>query len=277
MKPSKFRLFIFLLIIPGLFFSACSGGDSADGGGSSQSDLAGTLSLLEDFSSGTIDPLKWTAAVLVNGSGPCTQSAITFSLEASQSYPATSAGDCGLEFNNSSTVASFSAEITVTAFSENPTFGPIRARLRGVFYNDGILPNAGFPDLTSDIFAQIYAKGTVVEASVLKCTAPTCASIPLMSKTILGAITLGSTHTLYLGWDGVNTFTFQMDSLTPLVFDASTAGAPFAGPAIGGGLPGANVSGSKVVELRGGSPAADGSITATFDNIRCTATGGGGC
>ena len=134
--PSKNRLLVYLALLPGLLLSACGGGGGGGVGGGVNEKSAAPPPIFEDFLGGTIDA-KWNTLSTLD----CAISAATNELVTSQSY-ANQGGDCGVEFVNSANIASFSSEIKVTAFTET-SGGPIRARLRGIFYNDGTIANGG--------------------------------------------------------------------------------------------------------------------------------------
>ena len=124
------------------------------------------------------------------------------------------------------------------------------------------LANTGAGDRTSDIFAQIEMTDTAVTYLVSRCTASDCStSTPLGGgRRTLGAVSPGSTHTLYIEWDGNDTFTFQLDAEPTGGFFAGAAGAPFFSMPIG--------AFNKQVGTRA-TGTANGSITATFDVVRC--------
>ena len=98
------------------------------------------------------------------------------------------------------------------------------------FYNDNTSGSAGVASALDDVFVTLELYDTFVTYAVQRCNDAGCtATTALKTKTNLATgLTVGKTYTLFVGWDGATTFTFQVDNKTAVTFDASTMGSNWA-------------------------------------------------
>ena len=204
----------------------------------------------DDFSTALIDRSKWLTREFVRhlDSGKL-ESVLT-------SYGAD--GSNSLEFIDPAAVSAIRADVMLTDFDN--TNARARARLRGVFYNDGTpgLGNVG------DVFANIDLRHDgaqlVATYGVDICDDPTCdtGTSLVFDNTTLGPISLGVTYKLTLDWNG-SIFTFGLDN-NLVTFNPKVA-APVNGPAR---APFMGI-GTRVNGI--GGPAEGAYLAATFDNV----------
>jgi hypothetical protein len=168
--------------------------------------INGDPDLYDDFSSPTINPAKWTnyefvreitGGQLRSKSRSSTVSTVSFSNS--------------LEFPNPNLIKNLQAKVTPVAY-QNSEGAEAKARLSGIFYNDGTPGGTGYiGDVQPEI--RIGLTGTTPTASwiVWRFTnsAGTTATT-LDSGSFTTPITLGDPYTLFLGWDG-NRFTFKIN------------------------------------------------------------------
>ena len=200
--------------------------------------------------SGMIDRTKWADLEFVRQIGnPALESALTrFG----------SAGGNTLEFIDPAAVTAYQADVTVTAVSNTNAIP--RARLRGVFYNDGTPGSGNVGDVFADIEIRHNGTQLVVAFIVFLCSDFNCnnGTDLFFDDTTFGSVAVGETHTLSLAWDGA-LFTFGFDGATT-TFDPTVA-APVDGPA-GGPF---NGIGTRVSGI--GGPGEGAFIAVTFDNV----------
>src|SRR5262249_42072434 len=101
--------------------------------------------------------------------------------------------------------------------------------------------------------------------SVIRCETANCSSSTTIRSAVpLGAVALGSLHTLLLAWDDArNEVKFQLDNRPPVVFNPQQAGYPNIAPP--------NVPFRQIAVRAGPAAPGDrftGSITATFENVK---------
>ncbi len=215
-------------------------------------------SLVTDgFEGPTIDPSTWSALEFVRQvSGGKLESKIR------------GVGSGGQNINslfviNPDSISKLQAEVTLLAASVTGAGGasPARARLFGAFYNDGTPGSGAIGDVKADI--GLGHDGSVV-LSVSLCNDPPCDAISVLflDNTTFVGLALGTTHTLYLEFDGVQ-FIFKVDGMP----------VNYAVPASG---PGAHVTVAndpfKAIGTRASVPGGSAFVSATFDNVEVDAT-----
>ena len=204
----------------------------------------------DDFESGTLDPSKWESfEVTRRVNNGRFESAVTSSGDEA---------DALLNFPNPATVDNFQADVIVTAVNE--AGGTLLAQLTGNFFN-AVASGAG---AAGDVFAGVGITHNTTQlvgvSFVFQCDNPDCAAVTVLhlDDTTFGQVVLGEKHRLAIDWDGTQfTFTFDEQVVT---FDHSIV-APFMRPAR---FPSKSIG---TAVTAGASSAANGSISATFDNV----------
>lgn len=208
----------------------------------------------DDFSAPTIDPTRWDTYEFVRQvSNGVLESEIT---------RLGSDGRNALDFADPNGVNAFQADVNVTAV--NVAGSLARASIGGLFYNDGT-PGGGFAgDIQAEIRVRDNGSGLLVDYFVSRCDNPGCTifTTTLFDTTTFGPVNLGETHTLSLGWNGTDRFTFGFDNQSD-TFDP-TGDLPVAGPA---NVPIRRI-GTRITGID--SDLEGGSITARFDNVAVT-------
>jgi hypothetical protein len=173
-------------------------------------------------------------------------------------------GSNAIELRQPHAVQVFEVDVTVTEVSN--TLASPSARVAGAFYNDGT-PG---PGRTGDIIAGVAIAHNGTELRGLyfasRCTAAECNLPSEFVAFILGdfgPVTLGSTHRLSVGWNGVQlTFGFDVGLASEQIVTIDpTALVPNQGPAK---IPFKEI-GSRISGING--PTEGGFIRATFDNF----------
>ncbi|MBI4082735.1 MAG: hypothetical protein HY423_09005 [Candidatus Lambdaproteobacteria bacterium] len=221
--------------------------------------------LYDDFNSGlTLDGAKWQGGINTRqiAAGKLAVYEAVWGDTASNS----------LSVRTPARAGAMAADVTVTDYdaSNLASATAARARVAGVFYNDGSTGD-GLGGQNGDIHAEIGMSASRVLARVTRCVTYQCDTTqPLPTTPIdMGPVALGETHTLYLEWDGAR-FVFQRDKSPPVTFDPVAAGATVASPtprAFGN----TRVIGTRI-SVAGGTES--GSIRALFGNVRIGAGGG---
>jgi hypothetical protein len=221
---------------------------------------AGSAQIIDDFSSATIDLTKWEDAssnVVRRLAGGMLESSIN------QVGPVRSNS---LFFVDPDSVTSIRADITVTDASFVGA-GSARARIQGQFYNDGTggAGQIGDVSVRLEIRADSAAPAGMlrVRIGIERCNNADCSDSTevAVNTTAFGPVTLGSTHTAGVEWDGNRTFTFTFDNQPPLVLGAADGVPAFGGPAKGPFRRLATTAGVFPAGSEGGA------IRALFDNV----------
>jgi hypothetical protein len=205
----------------------------------------------DDFSGAAIDAAKWETLEFVRR---IEGGELMSTLRRRESN-----GTNALTFVNEDAVTAIQADVRVTSLI-NAGARRVRARLVGIFYNDGTAGGFGVGDIAAAI--EIRHNGTVlvVALQVFRCLNASCtvSNGIFFDDTTFGPPTLGTTHTLLLAWDGVGVFTYGFDGATTTF--VTTGIAPLVGPP---------QNPLKRIETSVVAPEAnaEGSITAIFDNV----------
>ena len=149
--------------------------------------------------------------------------------------------------------------MTLTGFDN--TGARARARLGGVFYNDGSAGAGNVGDVFANVDLRHNGSQLVATYGVDICGDPNCdtGTSLIFDDTTLGPISLGTTYRLTLDWDG-SLFTFGLDN-NMVTFDPTLA-APVMGPARAPFMGiGTRINGV-------GGPTEGAYVEATFDNVK---------
>jgi hypothetical protein len=173
--------------------------------------------------------------------------------------------DLGFQAGNISAIAAHMTVASVNLTATDPD-SRSRARLAGIFYNDG---SGGGADKTGDVVAEIGIDGTEVFYGVLRCADAGCASTTFLTDGWVSMlpVNLNEPHGLHVAWDataGAEKFIFQMDDNPPYTYSPATAvNAP-----AHDGMTGQFVVGT-ALRLAGGE---SGDVIARIDNVRTDVT-----
>jgi hypothetical protein len=132
-----------------------------------------------------------------------------------------------LRVQNAARLRAIAADIRVDEIAVSGG-GVASLRARGFLFNDG----TGGPGVIGDIIGTVQMDGSQAYFTMSRCDTAGCESFTAITPPggiVLGNVTLGSTHTLYLDWDGT-VATFQLDDNPPGTFDPTSVGVFPAGP-----------------------------------------------
>jgi len=244
---------LLLVLLAAVLLAACSKDDSTNE--ETCPVEADCLSLYDDFSGGTIDSVKWSLTQVSDGDD--TMSVIAGELE-SHSEDNVGGGSvqrARVRAASESQIGAMAADVRITGYS--PGAASAGARLMGFFYNSGTYTPGSF---LNAVLSQIRLLGTDAHYNVHQCADAACTTFnTIIPDTTLGTVPLGNTATIFIGWDGGTTFTYQLNSDAPVVVDVG-ASLPNTGP------PDLHIR-EVGTRLTGGSGAGE-FITADFDNVR---------
>jgi hypothetical protein len=177
-------------------------------------------SLYDDFSSSTINPANWTAYELVRGiSGGKLRSKVR------SSSGSTSSVNSRLEFLYPSSTDALQAKVTPLIY-QNDQGTYAWARLGGYFYHDGTPGTGRVGEVGALVFIGGDGASPVAGWAVWRETNE-AGSAPeiLMSGAFATPISLGSSYTLFLGWDG-SQFTFKINDEVADYIPITTINSP---------------------------------------------------
>jgi hypothetical protein len=249
----------------------------------------GPLVLYDNFNTGLIDPNKWEGSEMDFGTlAPNTEASRTIVsrrlrlLLTSYGGTGSNSGTPGvagvrLRLTNPSGITTMQAKVTITQVeaegcAANPSSTRVRANVVGRFFNDGSSTGPG--DETGDILASLQKvrstnAGDVIEASVTRCTTPTCGPFQsVFFQVFTTTWALGVADTLGLQWDQANAqLVFVVNAKTPteesiifsysgLLTDTTLPGQDLKQVSVGNAVANCMVGRKK------------GAITATFDNVQ---------
>jgi len=162
--------------------------------------------LYDDFSSSIIDETKWTTYEFVREISEGKLQSLVRSSSGS-----TSTISNRLEFIDPTLINVIQAKVTPLTYSNNQQVDTLSAYLGGYCYNDGTPGGGRIGDVLSAIGIGGSGINPIAGWKVVKCTDSACQNQPeVASGTFTTPISLGNTHTLFLGWDG-NRFIFKFD------------------------------------------------------------------
>jgi hypothetical protein len=192
-----------------------------------------------------IDPTKWADLEFITR---IEGGALRSATRSSFSNPNISSNLTFIDPNN---VTSIKADVTVTDLIYNGDTP--RALIHGFFYNDGI-GNVRAEVAIGDSGSGLRATYFVQRCPDLNCTTYT----PFTSGSgSLGAIILGTTHTLFISWTGTQ-FAFQLDNNPTVTYNPQSYGYP--APTLTSPIP-FKAIGTHVTSGLGGF------VSALFDNV----------
>jgi hypothetical protein len=110
------------------------------------------------------------------------------------------------------------------------------AMIQGSLYNDGTNGSGQWPDdnrrgsQVGDVIAMVSMGRARVSYEILRCDSATCSRATVIEPTrTIGNVTLGSTHTVAMQWDGAQQQAlFQLDDHEVVSTDPVAAGYPVA-------------------------------------------------
>jgi len=179
-----------------------------------------TPTLFDDFNTGTtFDTSKWNVGgetAQISGS----PAALQMGLDQAD-LPASATLDLV-----ATTGSALQADVTVTNHNSTGT-GKVAAGLRQALYNDGSNGSGTPPDINEaksdvgDVIAALLVTDTDVFYTVFRCDSAFCDRATFIQPfTSLGAVTLGSTHTVYMDWNSADhVVLFQLDGKGGAAFD----------------------------------------------------------
>jgi hypothetical protein len=227
----------------------------------------GAAALFDDFGTGTqFDTSKWNF-------GEETAHVASGALAVTLKQQDFESPRVSMELASASTSA-FQADVTVTQYS-HVGGGDIRAALQTTLYNDGSsgsgAANVNAPDSqVGDLIASVGMTGTQAVYAVVRCDTVACEQATFLKPyTALGAVTLGTTHTLYVNWDApTHQVVFKLDGNAPVAFDPVGAGyaVSSAAPRVPLKRLGARAANNSATDTF--TTGSSGSIAATFDNVK---------
>ena len=176
--------------------------------------LSYSLELFDDFSGASIDKSKWKWGENVReirdfgGEKKLYMAAASMSPLNLSSY--SDVRQYNMPFNDPNSVDSFRADVAVLERTIVGSAGT-RARLEGIWYNDGT-PGGGY---TGDIWAEIDIRSTGSGVAgwwyVGRYTGSDSGSLSqLGSGYFTTPVAVGTTYTLYIAYDGAQSFTFRI-------------------------------------------------------------------
>jgi hypothetical protein len=174
------------------------------------------VAYMTGFSPGLIDPWKWADLEFITRiEGGALRS------EARSSFNNPNIGN-NLTFIDPNNVTSIKADVTVTDLLYNGDFP--RARIHGFFYDDAL------GHVRAEVAIGNFGGGLRARYSVGRCSDFNCTTgySEVNSGLLGGILGLGTTHNLFISWNGAK-FDFALDSSTTASF-TPTVSPPLASP-----------------------------------------------